>query len=402
MSEIGQPPGQQFYLRLTIKDAEYNSINIMSLIIKEWVFNILPTIEIQFVDEGYLTEVFPLEDGEDINIVLAKHEDDENPVELTFSMDDYAFSVQGDNRVSLITITGHLKTDDIFLVRSRSFSKRNSVAVFEQIASESNLKFSNPHKIVTSDNMNWIQAGQSNYDFINHVLQRVYIPNDVAFFYANTSKEFVLTSLVSEIKKKEIRRSKYSIENYELNVKDEDDLDDTIWFASYSIVNYSGYFNKKVGYGFGYNYYNLDAKNTFKTFSTIPKISELSFRNKDMIDDVVNYNWNTVDYIDSNVYGPEYLESGARNKFLTDNFFANSLVLEANSLSQVKLMDTIDVDIPSLQVEAESNEAMSGFYLVAGIQHEVTNGGIYKKKIALGRNGMNKSPDVENYKVEVL
>ena len=400
MSEFGQPPGIQYYLVLKIKGNSYNPVNIQYLIIREWIFNIIPTIEIQFADVGgYLTEIFPLEDAEDIEVLLGKGQDDPNPIKLTFSLEDYNVLVKGDNRLSIVTMTGHLKVDDMFTIKSRAFPTKNSSRVCEQIASEAGLTFSNPHNVIPSDTMTWYQNSLSNFHFIKHVLKRTFVPDDVVFFFVNTSKEFVYTSLNAEIEKKDIKTSKFSVEGFELNVKNDDDPDNTIWFNSYSIVNNSGYFNKKNCYGFSYSYYDLE-KIVDKKYSTInKKLVDYSFRNKDLVDQPVDKISN-VDYIERNLYGEKYFESIMRNQFLKNNFFANSVVLNVNSLSQVKLMDTLDVYIPSLSVENESNEVMSGFYLVAGIQHEVTNGGIYTKKLALGRNGMGESSNSKQKQVE--
>jgi len=400
MSEFGQLPGQQFYLELSIKGERYNPNNIQYFVIKEWIFNVLPTIELMLADEGYLTEAVPLEDGSEIEVLLAKSEDDPNPLEMTFLMDDYTVDILGDNRKSLVSITGHLKVDNMFNSQSRSFSKKNSSAVLQQIANDCGLPFSNPHNVIPSDNMVWLQGNISNHDFIHHVLKRAYSPNDTMFFYATHKNEFVFTSLLAEIDKIDVKTSKFNVENFESFVKDDSDPDDTIWFNSYNIVNYSGYFNKRVGYGFGYSYYDLNGSTVSKEFSNINKFTDLSFRNKNKIGTIVNYNDNIKDYVDLNLYGEKYFESLSRNGFLLDNFFANSLVLNVNSLSQVNLMDTLDVDIPSMIEAEQSNPVMSGFYLVCGIQHEVSNGSIYKKKVALGRNGMNKSPNVKRYEVE--
>jgi len=400
MSEYGQLPGQQFYLELTIKGNKYNPLNISYLIIREWIFNPLPYIEIQFADNGFLMETFPLEDGEDIQVTLGKNEDDENPLRLTFSLNDYTVSIAGDNRRSFVNLNGFLKASDMFTLRTRSFSKQNSSLVLSTIANESNIPFSNPFNITPSDNMTWIQNSQSNFDFIRHVLRRSYVPDDMLMFYATTDNKFVLNSLNSSIGRKDTKKSKFSVENYERNIKDDEDKDDTIWFTSYSMVNNSGFFNKRIGYGFEFNYWNLE-ESIQKTYSKIPKMTALSFRNKEIAGKPVIRQFN-IDMIEANIYGEEYFESELRNQFLKNNFFANSLVLNINALSKVSLMDKIFVDIPSMLAEEESNEAMSGFYLVAGVQHEVSNGGIYKKKLALGRNGMEKSPDVKNYGVETL
>ena len=56
--------------------------------------------------------------------------------------------------------------------------------------------------------------------------------------------------------------------------------------------------------------------------------------------------------------------------------------------------------IPSLFESDDQNSVMSGEYLVAGVQHSVSNNGIYKKTISVSRNGMDKSPEIDMYKVE--
>jgi len=402
MSEMGQLPGIQYYLELIIKDNKLSPINIQYLVIREWIFNILPTIEIQLIDNmGLLTEMMPLEDGEDIKVILAKHEDDENPMELTFSLSDYSVNMLGDNRRNIIAMTGYYKVPDMFTLKKRSFSRQNSARVLQTIANENKIIFSNPHNIIPADNMTWFQSDQSNFHFIKHVLRRSYVPDDVMFFYVNSLKKFVLTSLNSEIKKQEIKKSKFNVEKYSKNVKEEDDKDDTIWYSAYNIVNASGYFNKKYGYGFKYEYYDLEnyQKEVYSKMNR--KISQLSFRNKNLVGKIVQI-YCTNDIIESNIYSEKYFESVLRNNFMKTNFFANSLVLNINALSQVYLMDKIDLYIPSLFTEGESNEVLSGEYIVAGVQHEVSNGGIYKKKLALGRNGMDKSSYIKQYQVEEL
>ena len=400
MPETGQPQGQQFYCELFIKGTQYNPKNINYLIIREWIFNIIPTIEIQFLDDGYLTEVTPLEDGEDIIVTIAKDEDADEVLELTFALDDYEVGILGDNRKSLVTFTGHLKMDDLFRVKSRHLSKRNSSAVLETIASENGIPFKNPHNVTPADNMIWYQNGISNFDFIRHVLKRVYVPNDTCFFYANTNNEFVFTSLLSEMNKQERLTCKYNVNKFEWNIIDDKDPDNTIWFNSYSIVNNSAFFNKLGGYGVSYSYYNLKGNKQETNISDITMFSDLSFRNKSCAGCPTKYRWGG-DLIEPNVYGGTYFESRVRNRFLRDNFFAFSLVLNVNAINKINLLDTVDVAIPSLFADDDSNEVMSGEYLVAGIQHEISNNGIYRKKISVGRNGMNKSPDLTGeYQVE--
>lgn len=400
MAESGQITGQNFYCKLLIKDLEYNPSNLNYLIIREWVFSVLPTVEIQFVDEGYLSETSPLEDGEDIQILIAKDEDSEEIIEMTFTLMDYDFGIIADNRRSIVTLTGHLKVSDFFLNRNRSFSQQASTNVLEQIATESGLTFSNPLSIVSDDTMTWFQANQSNFQFIQHVLKHSYLADDVIFFYGNTQNEFVVTALKPEIDKSVNYKVKYSVEKTENNYEDENEPD-TIWYAGYDIVNRLGYYNRKLGYGFKYEYYNLTDK-IDETYNTVSKMTELIYRNQDYITSPttpMKYRYGG-DFIENNVYDEKFFESKLRNKFLRENFFGMSLVLNVNAISTVKLFDKIDLVMPSLFIETESNEVYSGEYLVGGIQHELTKNGAYKKKISVHRNGINKAETLDTYFLE--
>ena len=401
MAEIGQPAGQQFYCIVKIRNSQLNASNINYLIIREWVFNILPTLELQFYDSGYLTEISPLEDGEDIEVTISKNEDSDEIISLVFSFDDMEMGLIGDNRKTIITLTGHLKVDyNMFTLQTRSFARQTSKSVLQQIATESGIEFTNPRNIKPSDNMTWFQSNSSNFDFIKHVIKRAYIPKDVIFLYGDTRNKFVFTSLLAEMGKKESKITKFSVENTESSVRNENDKDNTIWFASYDIVNYSGFYNKKSSYGVSYTYYDLKDNAVTESYTDINKLTDLSFRNRKGVSKNGVYIDYVGDYFDNNIYGYQYFESKIRNPMLKNNFFANSLNINVNSLSKVYLFDTIEIQIPSLFGEGEVNEPLSGEYLVGGIQHEISQGNIYRKKVSIHRNGMNKNSNYKLYEVE--
>ena len=144
--------------------------------------------------------------------------------------------------------TGRKVNYNMFQLQTRSYARQTSKSVLQQIATESGIEFTNPRNIKPSDNMTWFQSNSSNFDFIKHVIKRAYIPKDVVFFYADTRNKFVFTSLLAEMRKKESKITKFSVENTESSILNENDKDNTIWFASYDIVNYSGFYNKKSSY----------------------------------------------------------------------------------------------------------------------------------------------------------
>jgi hypothetical protein len=390
---IGQVQGQQHYCRLKIKGQEIAAPSILSLTIREWVTDILPRIELIINDDGLLTEMLPLEDNDIINVVIAKHDEDDNRIELDFNLGDFQFGIMSENKRTVISMSGFLKVTDMFVLKSRSFKNKNSKDILQQIANENKISFDNPQGISPSDVMTWYQSTQSNFNFIKHVLQRSNISNDAIFFFGDSRNKFVYTSLKKELQKKDSITARYSINNYMRNDLPPEDKT-SIWYNSYDVVNYSSFYNKINTYGTRYVYYNLSDV-VSKDYTTSTKRTEVYYKDKDLANKVVQQKF--FGTISVNTYD-NYFESLVRNDFLKNEFLSQSIMLNINSLYPVKLFDKIDLNIPSMFESDQSNEVYSGEYLVGGIIHQVSSNGIYKKMISLHRNGMNKSTQMKIFR----
>ena len=64
--------------------------------------------------------------------------------------------------------------------------------------------------------------------------------------------------------------------------------------------------------------------------------------------------------------------------------------INVNSICMPGLFDKVNITVPSV-VSSDGNNAHSGEYLITGICHELNKGDVYKKKVFLQRNGVNKS-----------
>ena len=75
------------------------------------------------------------------------------------------------------------------------------------------------------------------------------------------------------------------------------------------------------------------------------------------------------------------------------------MFLNVNSQTIINIFDKVELIVPSLPIyDAGSvNELIGGTYLVAGIIHHISKGGIYKKEISLHRNGFNESNHQTSY-----
>lgn len=371
---------QNFYCKITIDDHPLIPKNIKYCVIREWIFDILPRIEIAINDDGYLTEVFPIKDNSVLFIEIGVNPDDENIFGCEFNIVNKVIDEVNANKSTVITLTGVLKTNFCFFpIKNRSFKNMNSQQVLSLISKELGLKFNKNINLNTSDVMTWLQVNISNFDFIKHVLKRSYSNEDVLFCYADVNNQLNYTSLKSEIKK-ETKIAKYSLENYtKYSFADENDLK-TIWYKSFNIANYTNDFNRQFGYGMKGSYYDLQNNKNVVVDKNYFPLTEMSFNDNN--GQVVNKN---VFPILNNVYS-DYFKAMMQNKYYK-NVFGISMQLSVNALNKINLFDIIDLQIESL-LNDEKDEVQSGEYIVAGITHQLTN--VYKKEISIHRNGYNK------------
>ena len=229
-------------------------------------------------------------------------------------------------------------------------------------------------------------------DFIKHVLHRSNKVDDCVLGYINLNKEFILTSLKTELDKQQFKTARYSISKSFEKLSNIDEKD--IWYNYHKSHNINGYMNKLNNYGVKLNYYDL-TESKDKTITSTIKKTRKTFKSKDAINSFVQlYNFG----IENNVY-TSYHEAYIRNDFYLKDFFSYNVFLNVNSQTIINIFDKVELIVPSLPIyDAGSvNELIGGTYLVAGIIHHISKGGIYKKEISLHRNGFNESNHQTSY-----
>lgn len=398
-------PAQHFYIDLKIKnksgvntsivDLQLSKENLEYLIIKEDILTILPRIEMVLTDVGGLVDAFPLLDNDVMTISISPDENIDPIIDMEFIISDFSFdSDNGANHFNKMKLVGYVYSEDLFVpYRNRSF-KDNSVDILKKIAKETGINFENPHNITPSDNMIWYQ-NQNNFNFIKHILKRAYIADDAVFFYGNTKNKFVYTSLNSEMEKEINFNAKFDenrVDNFILMENEKD----VMFYNAYDVLNLNGMFNKMSNYAATFGYYNLKGEYIGGTVDKIIKFTDLYNKNK-------KYDGRPSIFCNAGLFGnnkvfEEYPRGIVQNKYLRYNLFATTLLLNINSMTDVKLFDKVNVSIPAI-LNGEINEVYSGNYLVGGITHNVTSDGVYQKKTLLCRNGINKSEELKDYEV---
>lgn len=411
--EVGYHPETNFIIKLSIKEVDVPASAIVDIVLREWIFDALPRLEIMLSDNGRFIDQFPLEDNDKILIELNHFIFEEAPIKAQFTLQDYEIinSAPGKSQQALIKITALMDNNLLtFPIHNRSFSQMNSNEVFEAIFNETKAdskklglrKFDS--RIKPQDEMNWLQINQNNLQFIKHVLDRSYFnDNDAPFLYTNRNGTMVYTSLRTELKKKqqEIPRLIYNIESSMLNSKNyqKEDLEDLLeeekenegnnqlFFYNWRYKNFSGGKNKMNSYGREFSYYDLTSGISRQITTDDHELSIHSLKEKNKIGKITRHdNYGVLDT--SNMHD-NFMLAKTQNDYLKENFFSSYMLVYTRPSNNLNLFDRVNVEVDSLlPIESARDEVHSGQYIVGGIIHQASKDSIYNNIVILFRNGL--------------
>lgn len=398
----------QYYCKCSINGVQFLPQNIIRLNFGEWIFDVLPRLDLSIVDNGKFFDRFPIQENDVVKIEISRNSNTDPSIVLEFNIVDYDVTPSDPNfsRNSVMTISGILKNKELFNpLRIRSFSRQSSEKVLQSIASNAGLDVQT--KIRCPDSMNWIQANMSDLDMIKYVTMNSFLTtSDCNFSYTNRQSKFVFTSLNTELKNPVKFKLIHNPERV-LDIKNSHDKshnshkkskDKELYYASYKAMNFSGSVNKNGAYGVSNNYWNLEKNKTAKVVSDKHQLTKFSFKEKDKVG--ITASSDTICYNSDNQH-KNFQLAQTQNKYIRDNFFANCLFVFINSNDEINLFDKVFMSVPTLDGGSDVNEVHSGEYIVGGIYHEIGKDSIYKMMVALFRNGMNKSSymNISDYRV---
>lgn len=393
--------GLQYYCKCELNGVTIFPQNIINLNFSEWVFDILPRLDMSFIDNGKFFDKYPIQENDIIKIEISKNQANENTVVIEFNVVDYAVQPadQGQSKNCVIDLTGVLKHKDMFYpIKSRCFSNKTSDQVFAQMATECGLK---PElRIKCSDSMKWLQVTVSNFGMFDYVLDRSFkTTDDVNFVYTDRRSNCVYTSLNTVLN----NPVKFKLSHNPGKVMDVDGVFDSakdkrnrengeIYFASYNFVNFSSSTNKQSSYGVDNSYWDLTNKKSIHLSKDSHPLTTFSYKEKQNIGKLVDAD--VIAYASDNQHKNHSLAL-TQNRFYKESFFSSCLYVFINATDQINLFDKVSIIIPSLDGSADVNEVHSGDYIIGGIYHQIGKNSIYKMMIALFRGGMNKSSEMK-------
>jgi len=399
-----------FKVKVFVRGVQIKSSNIINLVIKESVFNILPSIELTWNDYGLFSDVFPLGDDDEITVEISTHRELDG-IKATFTLNDYSLVPNNTETHSnyFITVTGFLKNKSMFLYQSKAFRRTTSSDVLSDIFESEGFKVVNA--VSTKDSMTWLQSFTS-LEMIQRVLDYSYVgDSNILFAYIDKNSDSYIKDLLSVVntpKKFDVKVSTDPMKFYYSQIEPKKGVRGELTVLGYNYFRMSfhpGFNNKSGGYGMSAIMYDYDKPTTYSIVidEKFKPITDYTLKHKDRKGITLTTRL-SMKYKNSNVHN-NYHKAFLQNAYFKKTFFSDVLILNTYFNNEVKLLDKVNVDINSLAHSGankpEFNKIYSGEYLVVGIRNLLSNNGTYKSQLYLSRGGINKSAFIENTEMKL-
>jgi len=366
-----------------------NMENVISLTVTESILTILPKLELVLSNNGAFLDLHPIMDKDVLHITFNSDiGDPKTEVHTAFIISSFkAISDSVGNVGTAFSIVGYMASNNTFTPFRRKSYRGSSDNVIRLISKDMNLKFNNDVSGVES--VVWYQ-NSNNYQFLKHVSSRSYIPNDGVFVYGTLDGTLNYTSFKIKNALGYRFEAKYNRERVQNPVLLPEE-NKFMYYDSYDVLNVTEIYNNISNYGGWYSYYD---GNTYITENIVSNDSTTELKNRDIkYNDIAVFSSNVGVVIDKSLQNSLY-KGKLQNDYAKYNIFSNTLALNINISTPVKLFDKVDMNMPSTLGDGNA-EPYSGDYMVATITHNLTSQVGYVKRILLCRGGLNKP--VSNY-----
>lgn len=386
---------QQYNLSVYLIDSNGNefpieSQNVISLTITESVIEILPKFDMIINNAGTFTESIPLTDKTMVRFQLDSIykfndniQDGSKYINSTFIISSYfAIADPAGNKFYTYNISGYLAYPSVAV--KFSAYKGSSDEVFKYISN--NTGFTADIRVKGNESISWIQNNNA-LNFLYHVSERAFIPNDGVFVYATLDNKLVYTSLYTEWAKGANKTAKYNTDiitvlNPSINIV----------YNGYTMANNTSLYNNALTYGYQYIYHDGDSIVTPTVKATESMVS-LYNRNINIPSNAIT-NFDDYGLIIDDRFKDTIFKGKIQNDYFKYLLFSNTVELNINNSSDVKLFEKVSLELRSMITPNTISEPYSGDYVIGCITHSITQNIPYSKKIILCRSGMNNYDNV--------
>tara|TARA_R110001592_G_scaffold347604_1_gene641220 strand:- start:881 stop:2086 length:1206 start_codon:yes stop_codon:yes gene_type:complete len=365
--------------------------NIMSLTVKEYIYSILPRVEITFLDSGIFVEHNPILEGQVIQVLLSNNGEEINLLNQTFMVLNSSITViDKTNSSFLITVSGAFNRPGLFnKIHNKSYPSKTFSDVIKDVADANSLD--HDVRIESKDKMNWYQLNQTYADFINTSIYRSYVNDDDSpFTFINRKGVLVYTSLKTAAKNK----SAIIFSNdSDMATSPFGNATNERYFSSYTFSDNSGFNNNlNGGSGIKVSYYD---GNKFITneIKKVPSSEMTPYKNKLNINHNKLVN-NAVGFGQLNNVYDSYFNSLATNDLVRKALLSTSLSINAHA-GDYNLLDKINIEIKK---DGNLLAAQSGDYLVGGIIHNINKNSRYNQMLICFRDGFGNANSTTAFK----
>lgn len=383
-------------LELYIDGVNFPLTSITQLVIREYAFSIVPTLELTLIDDFALSEMNPLQEGQEIKVNMAINRNSEDIIENTFEIVSFIYSAkpisQHANRANVV-ISAALKANSIIgNLGHKSYPSMTSSEVVAAIA-EDDLELEYEIKKDSDDKMNWYRLDQTLNQFICDINNKASVgDNDCPFIYIDRNGKLIYNTLRAALDNDIKKNFSQDAKGSKLGVL----ADDENFFSTYNLVDASGFVNKIYGgNAVAYSYYDMN-DTIYKQIDEIESTGLSDFKNKTK--DNINKPSNHFAFGTENISLYQgYYQAISRNYYLKNTLLSTSNVIKVQPDKDINLMDVINIKILSSKDRNQEAEPFSGKYLVTGIVHTISPGTNYSMNLVLSRDGHNKTLDYKRF-----
>lgn len=384
-------PIANFVLTCTIDGKVVPWQNINYLTVREYIYDLIPRVEIQFHDNGLFVEMNPILEGQEIKIVAKLNAESNDIINQSFEVIGSSHQPTNPERTDLytITVTAAYKASSLMgPLQNRYYSKKTFSDVIKDVGIINRLI--TDIRIQTKDKMTWYQPNQNYLNFIKDSLFRSNPGEDDApFCYIGRNGKLVLTSLRTELKQ---NTGIIVLNDPRKALRPVTDKDGRYYYT-HSYSDYSGFINKNISYGIKYTY-NDGSKIQRKEITDYEptKLSSFKNKNKNMSGEPVHHkNYGFL----NNVYD-QYFDSIVSNELIRTSFLSSPLTINVQP-DDYKLFQRINIQIRSQNIPNTIVQSYSGSYMIGGIIHNMSKKATYDMVLVLFRDGIDDSKSYDNF-----
>lgn len=369
---------------LKVKGVQVPMNNIQVCVVREWIFDIVPRLEVVFSDIFNITESVKLQQYDEIDLTMKYDVDTKPNVSIKFILMNMEVSTTGSGiPVKIVQLTGvGANKSFIYDIKSRSFSQSNSASVVSTVFSNNSIT-NNTKDFKTNDTMNWMQCSVSDFDFLKHIKNRSYkSEEDSLFIYVDRKG---LGNYVS-LKDKANSKSKVNFK-YVTTLLPEREKVGEVNYNNFLYKNFMGVSAVSEGFADSVIQVGVDGEMEQTNFYDVSKKLNFISDNPYVYRTEKKFVRNSLQPRNTGNTYEQYFINLERKKLVERLFFSTMVVVSGLPHSNVNLMDVVNLEVPVAKTGANDiSGKYSGDYLVGGMIHQLVGTNMYQCSYALFRN----------------